>query len=63
MASYAVDGFSRGSIEKIQHLLMEAKKHKEEGNKQYQESQFRRAIMLYHKALLYLKSITQGKVF
>lgn len=62
MASYAVDGFSRGSVEKIELLLKEAKKYKEEGNTSYQESQFRSAIRCYHKALFYIRSINQGKL-
>lgn len=60
MDSLAVDGFSRGSVSKIEHLLNEAKKCKEEGNIQYQSKEYRKAIRGYHKSLLYIKSITQG---
>lgn len=60
MASYAVDGFSRGTIDKIEHLLAEAKKYKKEGNTSYQQSDFKSAIRCYHKALLYIRSINQG---
>ena len=61
MESLAIDGFSRGSVEKIQHLLGEAKRYKEEGNEKYQSKQYIKAIRCYHKSLLFLKSITQGQ--
>ena len=60
MDSLAVDGFSRGSLEKIERLLTDAKKCKEQGNTQYQAQEYRKAIRNYHKSLLYIKSITQG---
>lgn len=60
MASYAVDGFSGGSLEKIEHLLSEAKKYKDEGNHHYQNKKFIAAIRCYHKALLYIRGINQG---
>ena len=43
MESLAIDGFSRGSVEKIQHLLSEAKRYKEEGNEKYQGKEIGRA--------------------
>lgn len=61
MESLAVDGFSRGSLEKVEHLLREAKKYKEEGNAWYLSKDYRKAIRCYHQSLLYIKSITQGK--
>ncbi|KAF6017439.1 hypothetical protein EB796_024249 [Bugula neritina] len=61
MESLAVDGFSRGSLEKVEHLLREAKKYKEEGNAWYLSKDYRKAIRCYHQSLLYIKSITQGQ--
>ncbi|XP_067938596.1 tetratricopeptide repeat protein 9C-like [Watersipora subatra] len=61
MESLAVDGFSRGSLEKIERLLEDAKKCKEQGNMEYAAQDYRKAIRNYHKALLYLRSITQGQ--